>query len=97
MGLPTIGEMITQGMKDRGITQIQAAQELECSKQTFSHWTRGFTVPALDRAEKIAEFTGRPIGEVIEAMLRGHGFEAELASIEATGRYINSESELVAA
>ncbi len=97
MSQPTVGEMIRQGTQDRGLTQAQAAQELECSKQTFSHWTRGYTIPALDRVGRIAEFTRRPVGEVIEAILRDHGFDADLEAVEAIPGYLNQPSLFAAA
>ena len=47
-----------------GKTIVERAETVGVSRQAFYHWLHGRSRPSLQQAEKLAELTGIPLGDI---------------------------------
>jgi len=80
----TVGRMIATAISDAGISKVEAAERLGCSRQTLDHWIRDYSAPDLDRLKALVDFTGRSQEDVLTAILRGNGLEVAVASVRSS-------------
>ena len=78
-----IGELLRRTLEERGITQVDAAEQLGCTRQTLQHWLRGFTVPDFNRVPSLVALTGQAAATVVEALLADNGIDAEVDAVAA--------------
>lgn len=60
-------DLIRSARKSTGMTQAQMAQAIGVVEKTVQRWELGYTVPPLSGLRSLAEVTGTPILEFIEA------------------------------
>lgn len=50
-----------------GNTIVERAENVGVTRQAYYHWIHGRSLPSLEQAERIAELTGIPIGDIASA------------------------------
>ena len=53
-------EKLVQLRKEKGLTQLQAANELDVSRQAISKWESGSAVPSIENLKLLSELYGVP-------------------------------------
>lgn len=54
-------EKIVLLRKEKGLTQLQAAEKLNVSRQAISKWESGSAVPSIDNLKYLGELYGVPV------------------------------------
>lgn len=58
-------ERIRSKRLEKGLTQQQLADEIQVSRQMVTRWENGWNVPSLYYAQKLADFFGMSVGELM--------------------------------
>ena len=64
----TLGEKLVHLRKELGLSQLEAAEKLNVSRQAISRWEVGAAVPSVDNLKYLSELYGVPVD-----VLRGGG------------------------
>lgn len=62
----TFGAMIAQLRKEKGMTQLELAQQLGITDKAVSKWERDLSYPDVESIPKIAEFFGVSVDELMQ-------------------------------
>ena len=65
--------------KEKGLTQMQVAEEIRVSRQAISGWETGTVVPSLENLKSLSVLYGVPVDHLLNN-------ENEIFSAETTGR-----------
>ena len=75
MDLQKTGELLSRLRKEKGMTQKQAAEQLQVSDRTISKWERGAGLPDVSLWKGISELYGVEIEKILEGDLQEKGVE----------------------
>ena len=62
----TLGERICRYRTERGLSQLEVAEQLDVSRQSVSKWETDGAVPDLDRLVKLGELFGVTLDELVK-------------------------------
>lgn len=89
----TLGMMIAELRKEKGMTQLELAEKMYVSYQAVSAWERGVTLPDLENASKLADLFGVKIDTLLQGRdsnyyiaVDGGGTKTEFVLFEKNGK-----------
>ncbi|MGG0794566.1 helix-turn-helix transcriptional regulator [Brevibacillus laterosporus] len=56
--------MLAASRKEKGLTQEQLADLMDCEKSTISNWENGYSYPRLQDALKLSQTLGKRVEEL---------------------------------
>lgn len=71
--LVALGKAIQDARKNKNLSKVRAAKELEIARLTLDQWENAQWVPKVERVGSIADFTGLDRMQVLSVLLRANG------------------------
>ena len=62
----TLGEKLVHLRKELGLSQLEAAEKLNVSRQAISRWEVGAAVPSVDNLKYLSELYGVPVDVLLD-------------------------------
>lgn len=75
----TLGNMIAELRKEKGMTQLQLAQEMQVTDKAVSKWERDLSLPDIQTIAKLAEVLDISVDELMQSKAKP---KAQLQTVE---------------
>ena len=77
----TLGTMIAELRKQRGMTQLELAEQMGVTDKAVSKWERGLSCPDINSIPKLAEILGVSVEDLMQSKKTAEGPVGKVAEI----------------
>ena len=90
-----IGSFLKELRNEKGLTQVQLAEQLNVSNRSVSRWETGSTLPDISILVELAEFYEIDIKEIIDGERKSETMEEEMRdTLVKVAEYTNEDKEM---
>lgn len=92
-----IGSFLKKLRKEKGLTQVQLAEQLNISNRSVSRWETGSTLPDISILIELADFYDVDVRDLLNGEREGESMDKNLKeTLEMVADYTNAEKEKLA-